>query len=236
MKYCPKCKTIKNDSDFGKAKGRSDGLRGWCKVCTNLATSKWQKNNPEKAKAKRERFYAKHDNYEKEYYEANKKTIKGRAREWYNSNRERALNSSKAWAEANPEQVLESKKKYNRKYRSTPKGNISSTISKRMNESLQKGTKSGRHWEELVGFTVDQLKSHIEKLFKPGMAWENYGTIWEIDHKVPIAVFNFEKPDDIDFRLCWSLKNLQPLEKSENRSKGAKIDREFQPSLAMGMR
>jgi len=91
-----------------------------------------------------------------------------------------------------------------------------------MNESLQKGMKAGRHWEELVNFTIDELKKHIEKLFTPEMTWENYGTYWHIDHKVPIAVFNFERPDDIDFHLCWSLKNLQPLEASKNMSKGAK--------------
>lgn len=48
MKYCPKCKTNKNKIEFGKAKERGDGLRGWCKLCTNAATSKWQKDNRDK--------------------------------------------------------------------------------------------------------------------------------------------------------------------------------------------
>jgi 5-methylcytosine-specific restriction endonuclease McrA len=55
-----------------------------------------------------------------------------------------------------------------------------------------------------------------------------------VDHIIPIAVFNFEKPEDIDFRRCWALKNLQPLESKQNQSKGAKIDRPFQPALMIG--
>mgnify|MGYP000878845099 CR=1 FL=1 len=235
MKYCPKCKTNKSKIEFGKAKGRGDGLRGWCKLCTNAATSQWQKNNPEKMKARKERFYQSHEGYEKEYYAENKGIIKSRAAAWYAANKQRHIEYLKKWNEINPKKRREYSKTFNRKFRSTHKGNLSSTISKRMNESLRKGMKAGRHWELLVNFTIEQLKIHIEKLFKPGMTWENYGTAWHIDHKIPIAAFNFETPDDIDFRLCWSLKNLQPLEATKNRSKGAKLDKPFQPSLAIAM-
>ncbi len=65
------------------------------------------------------------------------------------------------------------------------------------------------------------------------MSWENYGTVWEIDHKIPIAAFNFERPEDIDFKKCWELKNLRPLEIYKNRSKQARIDKPFQPSLTI---
>ena len=170
------------------------------------------------------------------HYYANKEIYKERAKRQYESNKEKHHLQGKAWSDANPEKRLEISRKYNRKFRSTPKGNLSSTISKRMNESLRRGMKAGRHWESLVDFTVDQLKMHIEKLFKPGMTWENYGTVWHIDHKIPVAAFNFERPDDIDFRLCWSVKNLQPLEATKNMSKGGRVVKPFQPSLAIGVR
>ena len=60
MKYCPKCKTTKNKNEFGKAKERSDGLRGWCKECNKLASYKWKEKNPDKYKAKQRRFYERH--------------------------------------------------------------------------------------------------------------------------------------------------------------------------------
>lgn len=106
-------------------------------------------------------------------------------------------------------------------------------MSSGINKSLRNGAKSARHWESLVDFTIDQLKVHLEKLFLDGMTWQNYGK-WHIDHKVPIAVFNFSKPEHIDFKRCWSLKNLQPLWAHDNISKRAKITKAFQPSFAFG--
>jgi hypothetical protein len=170
------------------------------------------------------------------HYQENKEVYQARSKAHYETHKERHSEQSREWADKNKDKRLQIVKNYNHKFRSTPKGNISSTISKRMNESLRKGMKAGRHWEKLVNFTIDQLKDHLEKLFKPGMTWENYGTVWHIDHKIPIAAFNFEKPEDIDFRVCWSLKNLRPLEAVKNMSKGASIYKPFQPSLAIGVR
>jgi hypothetical protein len=65
------------------------------------------------------------------------------------------------------------------------------------------------------------------------MSWDNYGTVWEIDHNIPVAAFNFDKPEHLDFKLCWDLKNLQPLEVSLNRSKNDRISKPFQPALAI---
>jgi hypothetical protein len=102
-------------------------------------------------------------------------------------------------------------------------------------KSVKRGSKAGRHWEGLVGYTVDDVKTHLERRFSPGMTWENQGSCWHIDHKIPVAAFNFETPDDIDFKRCWSLKNLRPLWATENMSKGARLDRPFQPSLQIAV-
>jgi hypothetical protein len=64
------------------------------------------------------------------------------------------------------------------------------------------------------------------------MTWGNYGQ-WHVDHKIPISAFNYETPDDIDFKRCWALKNLRPMWAKENISKGAKLDKPFQPALAL---
>jgi len=46
---------------------------------------------------------------------------------------------------------------------------------------------------------------------------------------------NIETAKDIDFKRAWDLKNLQPLWKHDNLSKGAKLDKPFQPSLLIAM-
>ena len=191
----------------------------------SLARSrKYRELNRESIALQKKKAHEENPEYDRKrsrcHYEANKVLYIARAKEYYETHKEKHINQSKEWALKNREKRLEVCRKFNHKFRSTPKGNLSSTISKRMNESLRKGMKSGRHWEDLVSFTIDQLKTHLEKLFTPEMTWDNYGTVWHIDHKIPIALFNFERPDDIDFRICWSLKNLQP----------------FQPAFAIGVK
>jgi hypothetical protein len=64
------------------------------------------------------------------------------------------------------------------------------------------------------------------------MTWENYGE-WHVDHIVPVSAHNFETTEDIDFKKCWDLSNLQPLWATDNMRKNAKLLKPFQPSFAM---
>jgi hypothetical protein len=73
----------------------------------------------------------------------------------------------------------------------------------------------------LLGYTIEELMKHLESLFTEGMNWENYGE-WHVDHKKPMAIFKFTSVNDLEFKECWSLSNLQPLWKSENLSKGTR--------------
>jgi len=78
--------------------------------------------------------------------------------------------------------------------------------------------KSNRKWEDLVGYNASDLANHLESLFKEGMSFSNYGK-WHIDHIIPVSVFRFTMYSDAEFKICWSLKNLQPLWASENIAK-----------------
>ena len=66
------------------------------------------------------------------------------------------------------------------------------------------------------------------------MTWDNYGK-WHIDHIVPISVFNYTKTEHEDFKRCWALGNLRPLWAFDNISKGAKLEKHFQPYLELGI-
>ncbi|KJR48409.1 Phage protein [Desulfosporosinus sp. I2] len=85
-----------------------------------------------------------------------------------------------------------------------------------------KGNKNGSKWEALAGYSLTDLKWHLESLFKEGMSWNNMG-LWHIDHIVPRSAFNYSYPDDPGFKVCWSLANLQPLWAEENLRKSNKI-------------
>ena len=75
---------------------------------------------------------------------------------------------------------------------------------------------------ELIGCTIEEFWNHLEKHFKPGMTWENYGKAgWEMDHIIPCANFDLIVPEQQ--KQCFHYTNLQPLWVHENMSKGKKI-------------
>ena len=155
-------------------------------------------------------------------------------KKYESTHREKRNERVRQWVKENPEKAREKSRKSSKKSRSTTRGRLRGNLSSAIWLSLKGESKRGHRWEYLVGYSVDQLKRHLEKLFEPGMSWENYGKYgWHVDHKIPVSAFNFETPDDLDFKRCWALKNLQPLEAKKNQSKSAKVERPFQPSLAI---
>jgi len=188
-----------------------------------IATYKWRESNRDKA-AETQRKYR--QTHLKEQREACSVWAKIHRDEINAAVRERRLK--------NPDKYRAKDRKNSAKRRNTIQGKLNINVGNRIRDSLNK-SKNKRRWGVLVDFTLMQLKKHLEKQFKEGMTWENYGSYWHIDHKIPIAVFNYTKPEDIDFKKCWSLSNLQPLEAKENIKKSAKLNKPFQPSLCINI-
>lgn len=165
------------------------------------------------------------------------------AREYRAENTDKVKASTKKWRVSNPEKVKEgwgnwyaqNGKRRDAEKRSTPQGKLDGVISRGIHGAL-KGKKNGRAWESLVGYDINDLMRHIERQFQPGMSWDNHGQYgWHLDHIVPRTAFNYETPEDMDFQRCWALDNLQPLWWRDNLSKGAKLTKPFQPSLALAV-
>lgn|SRR3990167_1193393 len=132
----------------------------------------------------------------------------------------------KNWGKKNPEKVRQYIKKSLRGYwkkrgKADPKYRLNMNISHQIRSSL-KGKKAGRSWEKLVGYTVEDLVEHIEKRFEQWMSWGNYGK-WHIDHIIPKSHFKYESAEAPEFKNCWALENLQPLEAIANIKKSNKI-------------
>jgi hypothetical protein len=208
IKKCGRCGAIKALDCFNSDKSQKDGKSYCCRPCRKEIDNRW---------------YLKHRESKKQYDNL-----------WRASNRDKSNGYSKAWRSRNPDKAKEIIKKSNNKKRNDLGKKMSGYVSCRMRCSLKDGSKATRRWEDLVGYSTEQLKKHLEIKFMPGMTWENYNRYgWHIDHIIPISAFNFFTPDDIDFKRCWALGNLQPLWAKDNLSKHAKIDKPFQPSLAM---
>ena len=196
--------------------------------------------------------------YLKQWNKDNKEHIKEYKKEWYQSNRRMVLERMKEWQKNNPEhyseyqnkyhlehkeEEIEQKRKYhqshkeesriyqNNRIKTDLKCNLNNKISGAMLKSL-KGNKGGKHWEDLVGYTLEDLKRHLGKTMPEGYNWQDYmeGRL-HIDHKIPMSVFNFDQIGQLDFKRCWSLNNLQLLPAKENQVKSNHLTKPFQPAL-----
>ena len=72
---------------------------------------------------------------------------------------------------------------------------------------------------ELLGCSIPELKIHLEKQFKNGMNWDNYGK-WHIDHIIPLSKFDLFNIKE-QKKACY-YTNLQPLWAKDNLKKGNK--------------
>lgn len=84
-----------------------------------------------------------------------------------------------------------------------------------------KQNKSGKSWEKFLGFTLKELKKHLEDQFDENMSWDNYGSYWWIDKIIPCSKYRYSTYGE--FQKSWSLKNIRPLYKKTCQKKSNKI-------------
>ena len=94
--------------------------------------------------------------------------------------------------------------------------------------SALKGNKFGLSISKYLPYSMIELKEHLEKQFEPWMNWNNHGSVksdhktWQIDHIIPQSKFPYTYMSDDNFKKCWALENLQPLEAIANIKKSNK--------------
>ena len=86
-----------------------------------------------------------------------------------------------------------------------------------------KNLKKNNSTMTLIGCSPKELKDHIQKQFKPGMSWDNYGLKgWHVDHIKPLSLAkSMQEIIDGDY---MHYTNFQPLWATENISKGKKYN------------
>jgi hypothetical protein len=92
--------------------------------------------------------------------------------------------------------------------------------------------------EKDLGMTIDEFEKYIEKQFRVGMCWKNYGVRWELDHIIPVSYIKKEeytkltkeKKIKIQQAICH-YTNIQPLFNNENAKKRDNITEEIQEKI-----
>lgn len=223
LKKCICCEKIKLiETDFKKT---NDGKRivSYCNECKLLKSREYRESNKEKInKSARDR--RKHDpenirDYQKNYYAANKDRKREQGKKLYNKNRKEVLEKRKQRHAERMENDVQ--------YR------LSRVIRSRLNTLIRKDTPNKKLGSAIgaLGCSLDYLKKYLEEKFyfdknsNQFLSWDNYGTVWHIDHIRPLASFNLS--NEKEFLEAFHYTNLQPLSAIENISKGAKISEEF---------
>lgn len=156
-------------------------------------------------------------------------------RKWYLENRQEKLRKNAAWARENRSRMRflqrrwykQNQKEHCRRCVENAARRASGSVEFRILRALRsriwfalRGVYYSHRTLELVGCSLKRLRAHLEKQFRAGMSWENWGPVWHIDHRRPCASFDLTK--ERQRRACFHFSNLQPLFAGENRQKGSK--------------
>lgn len=210
-KLCSKCRDWKPLADFFACRSTADGLQYACKLCQHNIRKEKHALHPE---------------------------VRGlKYREWLSKNAEKKRASRAEYNRKNREQNAA----YTRQYRKENRLKYNASMRRQRRENFKVKLANNLHcrlWHalkrpsaksdkvisatELVGCSMDFLKTHLESQFQPGMTWDNRGKDgWHIDHKRPCASFDLK--DQTQQRECFHWSNLQVLWAVDNHRKGARL-------------
>lgn len=190
MKICSKCNVEKNLTEFKRY--------SVCVECTKINNKIYNDNRKKKMQ---------------DYYLENKDIIMNRSKNNYIKNKDNILIKTKIYASKNKEkrnEQLRKRLKEDKLFKLTC--NIRTLISMSIKNN---GYKKKSKTYEILGISFFDFKIYIERQFKEGMSWENYGE-WHLDHKIPISWCENEE----NIYELNNYTNFQPLWAAENYSKG----------------
>ena len=119
-------------------------------------------------------------------------------------------------------QAKQSVLRYQRnRYATDPVYRLLYCMRRRIKNILRGASKSASTLALLGVPTVEFYQIHLERQFQPGMTWENYGTEWHIDHRIPLSTLDLS--DETNQRFLFNYKNTRPMWAKANMSRGNKL-------------
>jgi hypothetical protein len=187
-------------------------------------SKKWREGNIEYIKEYHKKYYSENKEelleYKKDHYLNNKDIYLERSKDQKDSNPVEYSNYLKNWRKSNPEYMKDywkdnkiSKQRYDYNY-ITKYPHVVAWRSSLKSALTRIGSSKESTTIDMLKYSANDLRSHLELLFLDGMSWKNWGE-WHIDHKIPVSKFEPNTP----IHIVNSLDNLQPLWAFDNLSK-----------------
>jgi hypothetical protein len=169
----------------------------------------WQEN--------RERILPEKKIKSRKYYKENREKSLKCTRDWQKKHPDRTRSTKYKWVESNSEKARQVQRNFRVKRMADPAFRLRKNLSIRISKALSKKGKKCSKTSEILGCSLDSFRIYLESRFESGMTWENYGKVWHVDHIVPCAIFDLNKPEHQ--KRCFHFSNLQPLFARDNLSK-----------------
>lgn len=215
MKPCTRCAKVKELSEFRKNLKMRFGADSWCKACVSehrTATRQALKAVPKPALTEKkcggcgEVKPAESFSLERGRWDGLSRICRPCRSAKHRANYAR---DPQAWRE----KAIQG----NRRRSADPAFIVQKRVSARVREWL--GTRrGGKRCFDLLGYSLPELREHLERQFSRGMSWDNIGQ-WHIDHIIPLSSFVPASADDPELRRAWALPNLRPLWARDNLRK-----------------
>lgn len=159
--------------------------------------------------------------YAKAYRQANKEKIKLANQKWREENLEYHRRRALEYYYENREEVIKKNSARNSARRKTDlQYRLQCNLRSRLSNALRGRTKNASAIKDL-GCSTEELKTYLASKFTGEMSWDNYGTVWEIDHIRPLA--NYDLTDREVVLMLVHFTNLQPMLIQENKRKSNKV-------------
>ena len=206
-RFCVACKNLMliPSFDLYVKKGKLE-LRTKCSECYAKAKHNYEVN--------REKILERSRKYKKD----NKEVLDAKRKEYLKANKEYVQMREKVYWDQNRQRLNEMMADYQ-------KNNVHIRLKNKASSRIRDYIRKSMTTKEYMGCKDMQIVMEwLEFRFVEGMNWNNFGSYWQMDHVLPVKRFNMDDPADVE--VCFSWKNLQPLERLANIAKHDKVSKE----------
>jgi hypothetical protein len=164
----------------------------YCRDCQNLFSKEYKLKNKEKIAE-----------YNKNYKSERKDEIKEYNKNYNLNNRESI------------------QKRQTENQRNRRNNDINYKLSVNLRNRIKKFLKGETKSNKLIGCSIDFFKKWLEYNFTSNMNFDNYGSVWHMDHVIPCSLFNLENDNEKNY--CFNWTNIRPYDSIKNMSRGNRL-------------
>jgi hypothetical protein len=199
---------------------------GCCLECARLWSKRYRDKHKRLVRKRGRKSYHRHRleyiKIARTYQAKHRDQIRIREQKWRRDNIKRIRKTKKRW---NKKKIrIQACKRSAFRRKTDLQYKLRVYLRSRLGLAIKNKQKTGSAVRDL-GCSIEFFIKYIEKKFKRGMTWANWGKIWDLDHK--IALFKFDLTDRKQFLKAVNYKNMRPLSLPDHVKKTAKEVKEF---------